>query len=59
MVTTPKPRPRPREHNDGTCLCPKCKAGRAWLRKLGHYAPEPYWPKKEHPDLERELRELF
>ncbi|HZA25439.1 MAG TPA: hypothetical protein VFA32_23065 [Dehalococcoidia bacterium] len=59
MVTTPKPRPTPKEHNDGTCLCLKCRAGRSRLRRLGHFAPEPGEPRKEHPNLEDEQRELF
>ena len=59
MVTTPKPRPRPNEHPDATCLCPKCKSTRSWLRRLGHYAPEPGDYVSPHPNLEAEIQELF
>jgi hypothetical protein len=59
MVTTPQPRPRPKEHDDATCLCRKCKTGRSRLRSLGHFCPEPDWPKKEHPNLDAEIQELF
>jgi hypothetical protein len=65
MVTTPKPCPyerlrtRPGEHNEATCLCFKCKSARSRLRSLGHFAPEPGEPRKEYPDLESAIRELF
>jgi hypothetical protein len=59
MVTTPKPKPQSKEHNDVTCLCKQCKAGRAGMRKRGHYAPEPGWPRTEHPNLEAEIAEMY
>jgi hypothetical protein len=59
MVTTPKPRPRPTEHNESECLCGGCKRVRSQLRRRGHYAPEPHWPKSEHPNLEAEIAEMF
>jgi hypothetical protein len=57
MVTAPAPKTG--EHNEAVCLCFKCRQTRSQLRRCGHYAPEPYWPKKAHPHLEAELRELF
>jgi hypothetical protein len=58
MVTTPWSRPD-RGHPDATCLCQSCKRARYQLRRTGHHAPEPHWPRKEHPNLEAELRELY
>jgi hypothetical protein len=59
MVTTPKPRPRPKEHNDAECICRDCRRNRSLLRRRGHYAPEPWESKTEHPNLEAELKDLF
>ena len=58
MVTAP-PKPKPKEHNEAQCLCRKCKRVRLQLRQRGHYAPEPHWPKTEHPNLEAEIQEMF